>query len=122
MENRGLENELKYLQNQLNHLLVISPVVIYTSGLEFPYPHAFVSENVVLQTGYEAKEFIENPTFWMEKTHPEDLPLVLLEIARLPVVGRINFEYRFLHKDGTYRWFSEGALQSKSRGDPFGNP
>jgi PAS domain S-box-containing protein len=110
MENRGLENELQYLQNQLNHLLVISPVVIYTSGLEFPYPATFISENVILQTGYEAKEFVENPTFWLEKTHPDDLPLVLLEIASLPVVGKINLEYRFLHKDGTYRWLSEEAM------------
>ncbi len=110
MENRGLENELYNLQNQLNHLLEISPVVIYTSRLEFPYPATFVSENVIFQTGYEAKEFIENPTFWMEKTHPDDLPRVLLEIASLPVVRKINLEYRFLHKNGEYRWFSEGAM------------
>jgi PAS domain S-box-containing protein len=90
--------------------LVISPVVIYSSGYEFPYPPTFVSENVVFQTGYEAKEFIDDPTFWMKKTHPDDLPLVLLEIARLPVAGKINLEYRFLHKDGTYRWYSEWAM------------
>ncbi len=110
MENHRLENELYNLQNQLNHLLEISPVVIYTSRLEFPYPATFVSENVIFQTGYEAREFIENPTFWMEKTHPDDLPRVLLEIASLPVVRKINLEYRFLHKNGEYRWFSEGAM------------
>jgi len=119
MENRELENEFRQIQKQLNHLLMISPVVIYTARPDFPYYPTFVSENVVHQTGYEAKEFIEDPNFWMKKNHPDDLPKVVLEIARLPEVGRINFEYRFLHKDGTYRWMSEGAMFVK---DDEGRP
>src|SRR5664279_512414 len=98
MEDHGLQNDLKYLQNQLNYLLFISPVVIYTARLEYPYPTTFISDNVLLQTGYEPREFIDNPVFWMNKTHPDDLPLSLLEMARLAEVGKINLEYRFMHK------------------------
>jgi PAS domain S-box-containing protein len=110
MEKRDLTKELQNLHEQLNHLLLVSPVVIFTSKLEFPYPPTFISGNVVDPTGYEAREFLEDPSFWMKKTHPDDLPYCLVEIGRLFVDDLVKFEYRFLHKDGTYRWFSEGMM------------
>lgn len=119
MEDREQGNGFRNVQKQLNHLLMISPVVIYTAGLEFPYPATFVSDNVVFQTGYESQEFIEEPGFWLKKTHPDDLAYVLLETECLPVAGRVTYEYRFLHKDGTYRWISEGAMFVK---DDDGRP
>jgi hypothetical protein len=67
MEDREQGNDFRNIQKQLNHLLVINPVVIYTAGLEYPYPVTFVSENVVFQTGYESQEFIEDPYFWLKK-------------------------------------------------------
>jgi PAS domain S-box-containing protein len=119
MKDREQENDFRNIQKQLNHLLMISPVVIYTAGLEYPYPATFVSDNVVFQTGYESQEFIKDPGFWLKKTHPDDLAYVLLETERLPVAGRVTYEYRFLHKDGTYRWISEGAMFVK---DDDGRP
>jgi PAS domain S-box-containing protein len=114
MTDQNLDSDLQDLQKRLNHLLVISPVVIYTARLEYPYPPLFVSDNVVLQTGYTAQEFIEDPEFWQKKTHPDDLANVLAQTALLPEIGKVSYEYRFLHKDGTYHWISEGAMLVKN--------
>ena len=88
MEDRELDNEFRHVQKRLNHLLMISPVVIYTSRLEFPYSPTFISDNVVFQTGYEAREFIENPDFRIIKTHPDDLPYGLLEMELSRLLGK----------------------------------
>jgi PAS domain S-box-containing protein len=117
VEDRELENEFQHIQRRLNHLLAVSPVVIYTARLEFPYPATFISDNVIFQTGYEVREYLEDPDFWLKKTHPDDRALVLSEMARLLAVGKANYEYRFMHKDGTYRWISEGAMVVKGEDD-----
>jgi len=110
MEDREIEKEFRQIQKHLSYLLAVSPVVIYTTGLEFPYPATFVSDNVIDQTGYDAQLFINDPEFWIKRTHPDDLANVLIQTARLPDVDKVTYEYRFRHKHGDYRWFSEGAM------------
>jgi hypothetical protein len=119
MEERELEKEFSKIQRRLNYLLAVSPLVIYTARLEFPYPSTFISDNFFILTGYEVQEFMTDPTLWIEKTHPDDIAYVLSQNGRLAEVGKVTFEYRFLHKDGNYRWFSEGALLVK---DEDGRP
>ncbi len=119
MEDPEQENELRNIQTQLNHLLMISPVVIYTAEIQYPFSVTYISDNVVFQTGYESHEFIEDPGFWLKKIHPDDLPYVLLEFERMPDTGRVTYEYRLLHKDGTYRWISDGSIFVK---DDDGRP
>jgi PAS domain S-box-containing protein len=119
MMDRKLESDLQDLQKRLNHLLVISPVVIFTALTEFPYSPTFISENVVFVTGYDAHEYVNAPGFWLKQIYPDDLGLVLGETARLHEHGKANYEYRFLHKDGTYHWLSEGVMLVK---DEAGQP
>ena len=119
MEDQEREKKFQVLQTQLNHILMISPVVIYTASLEYPYPPTFVSDNLVIQTGYEPRECIEEPNFWLNRTHPDDLAYVLLENERLAEVGKVTYEYRLRHKDGTYHWISEGSMLVK---DDQGRP
>jgi len=38
---------------------------------------------------------------------------VLLENERLAEVGKVTYEYRLRHKDGTYHWISEGSMLVK---------
>ena len=91
MEDQEREKKFQVLQTQLNHILMISPVVIYTASLEYPYPPTFVSDNLVIQTGYEPRECIEEPNFWLNRTHPDDLAYVLLENERLAEVGKVTY-------------------------------
>ena len=98
------ETELWKSKERLSFLLKETPAVIYTCDAEPPYGATFISENVKAQTGYDAREFIEDSRFWADHIHPDDAPLILENLPRLFEKGRYAHEYRFLCKDGTYRW------------------
>ena len=70
--------------------------------------------------GYAPEEMLAEPNFWMNHLHPQDAPTVLAEFARLIPQGGGNLEYRFLHKEGHYRWFQDTfQVLRDEKGDPF---
>lgn len=91
-------------QHRLQHLLSSSPAVIYTCLPGSDWEATFISDNITAQLGYQPWEFMEDSRFWIDRIHPEDAPQVLAEMAHLGSRGHHILEYRFLHKDGTYRW------------------
>jgi PAS domain S-box-containing protein len=98
-----------------------NPAVILTgkphSDLK-DFDTTYISRNVASILGYEPKEFTDDPKFWERHTHPEDVPHVLSELPRLFRDGHAAYEYRFLHRDGTYRWILE---ETKVTHDAAGN-
>ena len=113
------ERALTLATERLQHLLTSSPAVIYSSKISGDYAATFVSENVSAVVGYQAQEFIEDSNFWGRNIHPEDAKWVFAELPRLLENGYHTHEYRFLHKDGTYRWVYD---QMKLVKDEAGNP
>ncbi len=114
------EMALKGARARLETLLASSPAVIYSSRVGGNWAATFVSDNVTAQCGYLPADFTENPDFWIQNIHPEDAPRVLRELPRLLEKGHHRHEYRFLHKDGTYRWMEdEATLVRDSKGRPF---
>ncbi len=101
------EAALRSTQARLQHLLSSSPAVIYTCQPEDDCTPTFVSDNVTDRLGYEPDEFLENRRFWLDRVHPDDAPHVCGEISRLMEQGHHLIEYRFLHKDGSYRWICD---------------
>jgi len=59
--------------------------------------------------GFKPEELIGHPEFWDGRVHPDDLRRYLAEVPHLWKDGQHAFEYRFLHKDGAYRWIREEA-------------
>ncbi|MBW2645876.1 MAG: response regulator, partial [Deltaproteobacteria bacterium] len=59
------------------------------------------------QLGYDAQEFLGNPELWINKIHPEDAPRIVENLSSLFEKGHHAHEYRFQHKDGTYRWMRD---------------
>jgi PAS domain S-box-containing protein len=82
-------------------------MVLYSFEAQADYAPTFVSENIRDLFGYEPWEYLEGTSFLLERVFPEDLPGVLAEFPRLFEVGRHTYEYRFRHKDGTYRWVKD---------------
>ncbi|MBD2048044.1 PAS domain-containing protein [Coleofasciculus sp. FACHB-64] len=113
------EVALRSATERLQHLLTSSPGIIYSCKASGNYDITFVSENIKTVLGYEAQEFLEDGTFWASHIHPEDVSRVFAELPRLFVTGDYAYEYRFLHKDGTYRWLYD---QMKLVKDEAGNP
>lgn len=104
---------------RLQHLLATSPAVIYSCQPSGDYAATFIGENIIQQLGYTPQEFLKDAGFWANCIHPEDAPRVFNELRRLFEQGYHVHEYRFRHKDGTYRWMhDELTLVRDATGQP----
>jgi PAS domain S-box-containing protein len=130
MRKRQVKNELEtklhsakqrahVSEEGLKYLFASSPSVIYCCRSSGDYGATFISDNITSQLGYEAHEFIENPSFWADRIHPEDKPHVFAGLRELFKTRHYAHEYRFLHKDGSYRWMHD---QLRLIRDTEGNP
>lgn len=107
-------------QVRLQHLLTFSPAVIYTCEPSSGYRATFVSKNIKDQMGYEPDEFVGDPQFWVNHVHPEDAQRIFDDLGHLIEKGHYTTEYRFQHKDGTYRWVrDELRMVRDSEGNPL---
>ena len=113
------EKELQLVQQRLQYLLTSSPAVIYSRKASDDYSTTFVSDNVSTLVGYEAREFLEDASFWKNYIHPEDLEKFYSEFPRLFEQGYHRHEYRFQCADGSIRWMRD---ESKLVLDKAGNP
>ncbi|MDH4082498.1 MAG: PAS domain S-box protein [Nitrospira sp.] len=98
---------LRTVQARQQILLTSTPVVLYACRASGDYGATFVSENVVEQLGYSARDFTDHSDFWINHIHPDDRAYVLAGLSRTFQHGRNIREYRFLHMDGTYRWLRD---------------
>jgi PAS domain S-box-containing protein len=89
---------------RLRYLLSTSPVVIFSSKASGDFGATFVSENITSIFGYDPEEFINDSAFWADHLHPNDAAQVFAGLDQLFITGTHEHVYRFLHKDGTYRW------------------
>jgi len=104
---------------RLDFLLSSVPATIYSSEMSEDYAATFVSENVQNLTGYNPEEFLKDQ-FWINRVHPEDRPKVFTEVPLVFKKGHHVYEYRFKHKDGTYRWmYDEMTLVRDADGNPL---
>jgi PAS domain S-box-containing protein len=106
-EQKRAQEELKATHERLKYLLVSTSVAIYTSKTSGNYGATSITENVRELTGYQPRAFIENSSFWIDHVHPEDRERVLNEVPIVFEKGSHVYEYRFLHKDGSYRWMRD---------------
>jgi PAS domain S-box-containing protein len=119
-ERKRSENLVVSTKARLEHLLSTSSAVIYSCETSGNYTATFISQNIEEVLGYEPEEFIKDANFWFDRIHPEDKPRVSAEVPIIFKKGRHAFEYRFKHRDGTYRWVrDEMKLVCDSSGNPM---
>jgi PAS domain S-box-containing protein len=114
-----MEEELRATRDHLQFLLSSSPAMIYTAKAYGDYRTTFISENFRTVLGYDPRELLEDANFWTNHIHPEDRARTLEVERRVVKEGRGIYEYRFRHKDGSYRWMREEARLVR---DATGNP
>jgi PAS domain S-box-containing protein len=113
------EARLRQSEQRLKHLISNCPVGLYICKASGDYAATFVSETISSQTGYETEEFLDDPGFWATHIHPDDRESVMAGLAILPEQGRVSHEYRFRHKNGTYRWmYDESSMLLGRDGQP----
>jgi len=112
--------ELHNLQERLEFMIAAIPAIIYICEPYFPYRFTYMSGTIREQLGYEPEEFLADPDFWAGHIHPDDAPRVFSELEQLLEKGRLAHEYRFRHRDGSYRWMhTEFRLVRESEGRPL---
>jgi hypothetical protein len=115
--------ELSSARERLDYVIRSNPAVIY-SGKPLAdlsdWEYAFVSDRLVSMLGYEPEELAGHPEFWNSHVHPDDLEVTPEAVQTLWRQGHHTFEYRFRHKDGSYRWIRDEASVSRdSEGKPI---
>jgi adenylate cyclase len=70
-------------RERLSQLLSASPAVIYSFKASGDYAPTFVSTNIEKLFGYGPREYLDNPNFWRERVHPDDLQRVEAEVTDL---------------------------------------
>jgi hypothetical protein len=111
-ERRRMEEDLRSARERLEYIIDSNPAAIHVAK---PLPDlsdyfaTYQSKSTVSVTGFEAEEFIgkKGAAFWARRVHPDDLAAYRRGTAEFWRKGHRVCEYRFLHKDGTYRWIME---------------
>ncbi len=58
--------------------------------------------------GYSPEELKANKTLWLSRIHPEDVKTVIPQLFEdIFAERRTKVEFRFQHRDGTWRWISD---------------
>ena len=118
-DRKRAEDSLRVTQARFEYLLFASPAVIYTAEASGTFGATFISENIRRQLGYEPEEFTSDPSFWATHIHPEDRERIFAELPSLFEKGEHVHQYRFMHKDGSYRCMHD---ELKLLCDNDGNP
>src|SRR5262245_21983630 len=94
-------------EKRLAQLLSSSPAVIYSFKASGDFAPTFVSDNIGTVFGYTPAEYLENPSFWRDRVHPDDLARVEETISKFFHNGVQSVEYRFRRRDGSYCWVND---------------
>lgn len=97
------------LEKRLEYLLATNPAVIFAFDPPPDPQLTFISPNVKQLLGYTREQFLDNPQFWLEKTHPNDRTSLETSLQPLYDTGKITQTYRMRHADGSYRWLLSDA-------------
>src|ERR1700729_2914411 len=89
---------------RLEALVRVSPIVMFTCKAGGDFAATFVTEGVRALWGYEPEDFLNQPGFWADRIHPEDVSAVLSHLSRALKSETQRYDYRFRTKSGEYRW------------------
>ena len=107
-----LTHDLKNAYDRINHILNVSPAIIYSlkarpNNNDFVVD--FIGDNIQKLTGYATKDW-QAPQFWLNHVHPDDRAAALQAQNSLIENGSLNHQYRFLHADGSIIWIDDQLM------------
>ncbi|HLF92465.1 MAG TPA: PAS domain-containing protein, partial [Planctomycetota bacterium] len=110
---RGREAEqlLRVSEEQYRRLVEEIPGFFFMVRFQDGRPSAsFVSRQVKRMLGYTPGEWLSDPEFGWSRVHPDDRAQVARELERCVREGSpIEFEHRFMHRDGRTVWVRVGV-------------
>jgi PAS domain S-box-containing protein len=105
---------------RLEQVLASGPVAIYTCKPGGGFSATYISDNSQALVGWEPRNFLADSSFWLNHLHPGDRPRILAQLEFPWPEDRLTLEYRFLARDGVYRWMlDEVKLVRDQNGKPL---
>lgn len=98
---------------QSNHS-VNAPGVLYTCAPSGIFPATYVSDSSYELFGFQSKEFVSTPNFWIDHIHPIDKKDVLESLPNLFTNDAHIHQYRFKTADGSYVWVEDRLRLSRN--------
>lgn len=99
-------------------IMAVNPAVIYSLTADPQKAGMFVvdyvSPKVEQITGYSPTQWLAAPGLWLERIHPEDREKALQAQQQLLKTGVLQYEYRFLHANGSCRWIYDQLVFSRN--------
>lgn len=98
---------LRETSARLEHVLATAPVVLYSMRLDRDGARVtWVSSNIRPLMGFTEQQALA-PGWWLQQVHPDDRQAALAQIAELPALGQVDFEYRLVDGHGQIRWIRD---------------
>ncbi len=103
------EQALRESHRRFELLLSATSAITYSARAGGDFGATYISPNVRDVLGWDSREFLADSAFWIDHLHPDDRASILSESVKLLTSGSNQTEYRFLHRDGSYRWMHSAA-------------
>jgi PAS domain S-box-containing protein len=119
-ERKKAEENIKESEERFHSVLNNSLDVIYRVNLQ-TVSYEFMSPSCKKLLGFEPEELMKmSNEEVLSRIHPEDLPLLQADLARIQKEGNGFSEYRFLRKDGSYiRYLNYMVVTRDANGKPL---
>ena len=111
------EDELHRLRALIDGL----PGMVYLEDadpeIDGPGPFLYISPGVERILGYTVEEWLADPSGWVERLHPDDVPSMRAAYqAIVPTGAPYSADYRMFAKDGRIVWIHDEAVLIRDEG------
>jgi len=96
-------------------ILATLPIAIFTSPLDPEIDASWISGDVEKVTGYTVEQYMAEKDFWRNRLHADDRERVLAAYKNPAAGAEVVLEYRWLCRDGNYKWFHDRTIKKHTR-------
>jgi PAS domain S-box-containing protein len=104
-DRRRAEEALKKTTEELSLIVDNLPLLQYICKAGDDFGATFVGPGLPGLTGYRVDEFLAEPSFWVDRIHPDDKERIVKSRPMLFANRRLEHEYWWRVADGSYRYF-----------------
>ena len=107
---RDAARQLAEAEARFRTLVEQLPAITYVGAPGDAFASTYISPQIETILGYTPEEWQADPTFWIERVHPDDRARLLASDARAMQAGvAFQIEYRFVARDGRTVWVQEDS-------------
>ena len=115
-DRRQAERDLEESDRRYQALVDQLPAVVYTAESGEAGRWRFVSHQIETTLGYTPRQWMADPSLWVDRLHPDDREWVVKKALELEVGGQLELEYRIYARDGSVVWLRDEAVKVRLDG------